>query len=423
MRSTVGDAKGMVNARRGTRDFVALAAVGLLFVSCGSTGSGYDAEVASNVALSGHRGDPATTAWTAWPQALHDAMHSGASPYVGPRSAHLSWERDLEGNVTPGPVVGGDGTIYAASNAGVLHAIDPGDGHDLWTVNEHGSYGVDQSTSPAVLPNGMVLWPGPHGNLVALTGDGKVLWRLAVGSQVTSPAVQSDGRVVVGNNSGLLLGLRPSPAGPNETWRLDLGEQSYGSPVTSEDGSTTYQTVLSGVVAVRGGSILWAWKVPTEIVEVSAAVAPSGTVVIGTNDPFQYGLDPADGSVLWRFRRDAYTYSSPGVTADGIAYFGDHKNRVIGLDTATGGVLFRHQGSVKDDGPGGIGMWTSVLVDSEHSTFVGTRQGLIYAVDRNSRRRWSYDAASTVDSYPALTADGTLLIGTTDGRLLAFADQ
>lgn len=413
----------MVKANFRGRGGVAVAAVGLLLVSCGPTKFEPGTAGVSNLALSGHQGDPATSTWTAWPQALHDAGHSGASPFVGPPSAHLRWERDLEGNVTPGPVVGAQGTIYAASNAGVLHAIDPDDGHDLWTVDEHGSYGIDQSTSPAVTPGGVVLWPGPNGNLIAVAADGMVLWRLTLGGQVTSPAVQADGWVVVGNDAGLLVGLRPSPAGPNERWRIDIGEQSYGSPAISSDGSTTYQSVLSGVVAVRAGSILWRWKVPTKIVEVSPAVAPSGTVVIGTNDPFQYGLDPTDGSVQWRYRRDVYTYSSPGVTADGIAYFGDHRNRVTALDATTGDLLFRYQGSVRDDGPGGIGIWTSVLVDSEHTAFVGTRQGLIYAVDRDGRRRWSYDAGSTVDSYPALTADGVLLIGTTDGRLLAFGDK
>jgi outer membrane protein assembly factor BamB len=325
--------------------------------------------------------------------------------------------------VTPGPVIGRDGTIYAASNAGILHAIDPNDGQDLWTVDEHGSYGVDQSTSPAVLPNGIILWPGPHGDLVAVSPGGSVLWRFPLGGQVASPAVRADGTVVVGNDAGLLVGLRPTATGPAETWRVDLAEKSYGSPAMSADGTTAYQSVVSGVVAVRGGKVLWRWKVPSKIVEVSPAVAPSGTIVIGTNDSFEYGLDPGDGSVRWRYRRDALTYSSPGVTADDIAYFGDHRDRIVGIDASSGKVVFRHQGSTQDSGPGGIGIWTAVLVDSRHTTYAGTRQGLIYAVSRTGKQLWSYDAGSTVDSYPALTADGTLVIGTTDGRLLAFANR
>ncbi|MCZ4499690.1 MAG: cell surface protein [Marmoricola sp.] len=374
----------------------------------------------TEIALVGHDQVVSSTAWTAWPQALHDARHSGASPYAGPTTGHLRWQRNLEGNVTPGPVVARDGTIYAASNAGVLHALDPVDGHDRWTVDEHGGYGIDQSTSPAVLPNGLILWPGPGGNLIAVSAEGEVRWRLALGGQVTSPAVRADGSVVVGNDSGLLLGLEPTGSGAHPTWRLDLAEQSYGSPVIAPDGRTTYQSVVSGVVAVQAGQVRWHWKVPAGIVEVSPAVAPSGTVVIGTNDPFQYGLDPADGTVQWRYRRDAWTYSSPGVTADGIAYFGDHQNRIVGVDATTGSVLFRHQGPTRILRPVSTGIWTSVLVDARHTVFAGTRQGYVYAVDRTGRELWRYDAGTTIDSYPALTADGTLVIGSSGGRLLAF---
>ena len=37
------------------------------------------------------------------------------------------------------------------------------------------------------------------------------------------------------------------------------------------------------------------------------------------------------------------------------------------------------------------------------------------------RRLFDIDAGATVDSYPALAADGTLLVGTEGGELLAIA--
>ena len=44
---------------------------------------------------------------------------------AGTTAGAVRWRRHLEGAVTPGPVVGPNGTIYAASNGGVLHAINP----------------------------------------------------------------------------------------------------------------------------------------------------------------------------------------------------------------------------------------------------------------------------------------------------------
>lgn len=380
-------------------------------------------QTVQRVALVGHRGVAGSPAWTPWPQALHDAQHSGATTSTGPRSGRLRWSRRLEGNVTPGPVVGSDGTIYAASNAGVLHALDPDTGNDRWTVDGRSSYGGDLSTSPAVLPSGIILWPGPDATLFAVSPQGRVLWRLGLDQQVTSPAVSARGDVVVGDLGGRLLALRPTSRGPDVRWRVDLGTSTYGSPVWAADGRTAYQTLTSGVVAVRAGDELWRSSAPSDIIEVSPAVAPDGTVVVGTNDPYQYGLDPADGSVRWRHRRSYWTYSSPGVTRDGVAYFGDHHNRITGLDARTGRLRFSFLGSQRDVNPGGIGIWTSVLVDAEHTVYAGTRQGLVYGVDRTGRLLWQLETGATVDSYPALTADGALVIGVSDGRLLAIADD
>lgn len=394
-----------------------------LLTACGSPPAAEDEAHNERQPLVGHEGAAGSDSWTAWPQALHDAQHSSASTAVGPTTGRIRWRRTLEGNVTPGPVVAADGTIYAASNAGVLHALDPATGEDLWTVDGEGGYGLDLSTSPAVLPDGVVLWPGPHNTLYAVSARGDVLWRLELDGAVTSPAVETDGIAVVGDSTGRLLLLHPDANGPGATWDVDLDEQTYGSPVIAVDGRTVYQSVLSGVVAVRDGGVLWRSEAPSEIVEVSAALGPDGTVVVGTNDPYQYGLDPTDGDVRWRFRRDFWTYSSPSVTSDGIVYFGDHDNRVTGLDVASGELVFRFSGSRENVNPGGIGIWTSVVVDAHHSAYVGTREGLVYGVDRDGELMWELRAGTTVDSYPALTADGALVIGTADGELLAIADD
>lgn len=378
---------------------------------------------AGRIALTGHRGAAGERSWTPWPQALHDAQHSGASTSTGPLHGHLRWSRRLEGDVTPGPVVARDGTMYAASNGGVLHALDPLTGEDRWIVDGGASYGSDLSTSPAVLRDGTILWPGPNATLLAVSPRGRVLWRLQLDQQVTSPAVTTNGDAVVGDLGGRLTAMRPTTTGPSVSWQVDLGATTYGSPAWSADGRTVYQSLTTGVVAVRDGRVLWRSSPASETIEVSPAVAPDGTVVIGTNDPYEYGLDPANGSVRWRHRRGYWTYSSPVVTRDGLAYFGDHHNRVTGVDAQTGRVRFSFLGSQVDDNPGGIGIWTSVLVDARHSVYVGTRQGLVYGVDRTGRLLWLIKTGSTVDSYPALTEDGALLVGVSDGRLLAIADD
>ncbi|MEO7556785.1 MAG: PQQ-binding-like beta-propeller repeat protein, partial [Acidimicrobiales bacterium] len=69
---------------------------------------------------------------SAWPAGLADNRHQATSAASGPRTGTLRWRRELEGAVVPGPVIAGDGSILAASNAGVLHALDPLTGADRW---------------------------------------------------------------------------------------------------------------------------------------------------------------------------------------------------------------------------------------------------------------------------------------------------
>ena len=125
----------------------------------------------STLSLLGAQGAGAATGAAYWPTALHDPSHSATAPVVGPQTGHILWSRQLEGNVTPGPVVGAGGTIYLATNAGVLHALDPTTGQDLWTVDGGGAATgeTDLSTSPLVLPDGSLLWPGPGQTLFEIS--------------------------------------------------------------------------------------------------------------------------------------------------------------------------------------------------------------------------------------------------------------
>ncbi len=368
------------------------------------------------VGLSGRSGTPGTALSDPWPQASHDARRSGASHAVGPQSGNLRWTRMLEGNVTPGPVIGRGGVVYAASNAGVLHAIDATSGKDLWTYDAGHGYGFDLSTSPALLEDGTVLWPGPDG-LTALDRQGRKLWNLRVKGQASSPAV--DGlRVVVGTSNGDVHGVDVRTG--TALWTAHLDGGSYGSVALSPtDPHRAYQTVDDQLVALDDDRVAWRRGLD-QLVEVSPAVAPDGTVVVGGNAPYERAFSP-EGEELWKYDRQAETYSSPVVTDDGIAYFGDHDGVVTGIDVASGAVLARYIGPTKRPADNrSIGVWTSPVIDARHNVYWGTRSGHVRGVAADGRELFDLDVDATVDSYPAL-AEGLLVVGLTDGRLLGIA--
>ncbi len=399
----------------------------VLLAACGTNPRPTSARVPSTEGLDVVPPAPAGSApAAAWPSAGHDARHSGSTALLGPTGGRIRWERRLEGPVTPGPAGGADGTIYAASNGGILHALDPRTGADRWTYDGGGSYGSDLSTTPAVLDDGTVVWPGPGGVVHGIDATGRPLWQWPVAGFALSPALLADGSVAVADMTGSVAVLewpgsdhrRP----PRARWSVDLGRVSYASPAVGADGSV-YGAADTDLVALDPvtGSVRWRFATG-DTIEVSPSVAPDGTVVIASNDPFTYGVAP-DGSQRWRHRRGALSYSSPSVTATGLVYAGDHRGGVAVLDAASGRALARFQGQGPTAATRSVGVWTAPAVDGAHRSYFGTRSGHVYGYGPDGTRLFDLAVGATVDSYPALTADGALVVGVTDGRLLAIADD
>lgn len=376
-------------------------------------------------------GPPAAAAWV---EAIHDAEHASAvlSAVHGPQDGHLRWTRPFgEGPITPGPIVGPDGTVYAASNGGKLHAINPASGKDVWTFNGGGSYGADLSTSPALLASGVVLWPGPRHTLYAVSArDGRLLWEEPFRADVLSPVVGGSGRAYVQDRSGLLKAIDIGNGTHTAAWAVSLGEGSSSSPAIVTDG-----TIVAGTdhhlmeIADRGTSAatVWSWASPAQI-EVSPAVAPDGTVILGLNDPFVYGVRA--GKIAWTFRKDDWSYSSAAATPDGKVYLGDHTGHLDVLVASSGTPVIRiatnpprvaRHDTDQDSGGGvGIGVWTSPAVDGAGNVYFGTAAGHIYGAAPTGTILFDIDTGAVVDSYPALGPDGTLYIGSSNGTLYAI---
>lgn len=321
--------------------------------------------------------------------------------------------------MAPGPAVGIDGSILVAANDGIMRALDPATGRTRWSVDGGGGYGNDLSTTPAVLGDGTILWPGPGNRLIALDRGGRALWSEQFEGFVLSPAAVGGGRVYVADQAGSVRAL--DVAGPTRStaWALDLEGTSYTSPAVAPDG-TVYAAADATLVAIadhgNSASIRWRFQA-RDIVEVSTAVAPDGTVVLGTNSDVQYGLRP-DGSVRWTYPKDDWTYSSP-VIRDGRAYFGDHNGWLNVLDVADGRLLVRHRGLGRTPEVDGVGPWTAPLVDAAGNVYFGTAAGHVYGFAADGRRLFDLPTGAVVASYPALTADGTLIVGALDGVVRA----
>jgi outer membrane protein assembly factor BamB len=355
-----------------------------------------------------------TASWAPWPAALHDSRHSGASPAVGPSAGVVRWRRRLEGAVTAGPVVGADGTVYSSSNGGVLHALDPATGADRWVFDSGHPGGGDLSVSPLVLPDRTILFPTPGRELVALAPGGRVLWSEQLPGTPTSPASADGHRIYVGDQSGNVTALEVTTGGHRRAWTLSVGSSSYGSVVTDGTGRL-YTTTGSSLVAIDDradrGVPAWSRDPGDDITEVSAGLAADHTALLGTNGGHEWAYHP-DGTPAWNAPR-VITYSSPATPAGGLAYVADHSGRVQAWDTRTG-----HRAA--SFGPVGAQIWSSTILDRDYRLYLGTQDGHALGLAPDGTRLFDIPLGGAIDSYPALTGDGTLLMGSRDGTLTAI---
>jgi len=354
-----------------------------------------------------------------WPQALRDARRSGTSTSRGPSRGTIRWQRTLNGPVVPGPIVGPDGTVYAADGAGVLHALDPHTGAQLWSLDTRSGYGDDLTTSPALLGDGTIVWPGGGLKVYGVSPHGRLLWTIQRRGIPFSPAVVSADAFYLMDSSGRLAAFRVDSGRPVLRWDLDLGGRSYGSPAVAPDGSIR-ATVDNAVVAVRdlGDRGERVWSADTgDLVEVSPAVASDGTTLVGSNNSLLVALDQS-GHQRWSVDLGSAPYSSPVADAQGDAWIGTNDGALVGVDIATGHVLRRLDLSSTHGGRSGI--WSSPLVDSGGTVYAGLLDGTVVGVDPSGGVVVSVDTGTQIFSTGALTDDGALIVGNEAGVLTAI---
>jgi outer membrane protein assembly factor BamB len=319
----------------------------------------------------------------------------------------------LGGNITPGPAVGADGTIYVATNSGTLYALDPTSGSNRWTFNGGKPIGgeADLSTTPLVLPSGDVLWPGPGNTLFELSTTGALLWSKEFSTKPLSPTI-SGNRVYVEQMGGTLSAFDTSTTTPQLAWSLKVGASSYGSPEVAPN-RTIVTTADRHIIDVSDegtrASIVWRYTT-TAAIEVSASVGTDGTIVAGTNDRFVYALKP-NGALKWRSGLGTESYSSSSVSG-GLAYYGDNSGALH--------VVREQNGTPVATDHGVKGLWAAQAIDSRGDVYFGTQGRHIYGFGPHGRGLFDLSASGPIDSYPALTANGVLIIGDEAGTLYAI---
>lgn len=170
------------------------------------------------------------------------------------------------------------------------------------------------------------------------------------------------------------------------------------------------------VHAQADGTPRWAGPFTTGGYIVSSpAVAPDGTLYVGTQDKYLYALNP-NGSLNWRFLTGDWVDATPAIGPDGTIYVGSWDGKLYALTPA---------GAKKWDYSTGAGnyIYSSPALGADGTIYFGAGDGNLYALRPDGTLKWTYPAGDWIDSSPAIGANGSIYYGSWDGNVYAVRDE
>lgn len=186
----------------------------------------------------------------------------------------------------------------------------------------------------------------------------------------------------------------------------------------------------AGVAATTGPSAATVkWSLPLAAGDSSPAIGADHVLWIGTADGDVLAVSQG-GAIVGALRTGGAVRSSPARSAQGVTVIGGLDGKLYGV-VRTEPVDAGASGDGGDAGPApNRAAWTRTLapitsspvIAADGTIYVGTNDGKLLAVAGDgSATKWSTTTNDTTGSSPVIAADGTIYVGSSDKKLYAIA--
>lgn len=392
-----------------------------------------------------------------WPMFHHDLRHTGKTPNFGTQIGKLKWRVKTAGPVTSSPVIDENGIIYVGSADNNIYAINGETGGIEWKYKTGGPI---NHSSPAIDIDGTVYIGSYDGYLYAFntatidpdnSSTWVYKWRFLTdgpGAIASSPAIAPDGSVLFGCADGKVYAVNPNGT---LKWKNDIGMIMTSSPAIDIANSQVYiGTTVPPVfytLDLQTGAVVWSYDLLCGGVYSSPAIASNRSIIFSNfttyysantcmnSMKFQiYNFSPT-GSISedmtetapnWKLDLKNDIYTTPAILEDNTFFVG------------SGSVFYR----INQDGQiyfaqsiDGQRIESSAAIDGAKFIYVGTNGGRFYCLnaDRPEPQTtivWQYPPkdqpalAASILSSPAIGNDArhSIYVGGSDNSVYAFYD-
>ncbi|MBI3869751.1 MAG: PQQ-binding-like beta-propeller repeat protein [Verrucomicrobia bacterium] len=310
------------------------------------------------------------------------------------------------------PAVGVDGTLYLETSSGQIHVLLP-NGERKFAKAASLSY-----WAPTIGVDGTLYLPGyPKERMNAYDASLKELWSFQTSGcsdcHVTGPALQADGRVVIGGGF-TVFSIRPNTT---VAWLVDLtspdGPIVTFPPVIASNG-TIYVATFRALHAISpAGSLRWA-RLDIGQPVTSLAIDLNQSVYFGAGGTeYSFFCIGSDGKNRWRTGFGGRTFTgSPVIGIDGTVYIPVTDSGMHAID-ATGKVKWVYPL------PSRATQFTSAVLGDDGLIYFGDSVRMLYGMKSDGTLAWSRRGSGGT-GRPVLAPDGTLY-SAAGGNLFAIA--
>ncbi|MGB8841818.1 MAG: PQQ-binding-like beta-propeller repeat protein [Aliidongia sp.] len=372
-----------------------------------------------------------------WPQSGGVPSHSMGHPSL-PDELAVKWQAEIgEGasrfaQLLAGPVVV-DGVLYAMDAKSLVTALDAGTGKKLWETDITPEDNDNQAWGGGIaFDGGRVFVTSGYGQILALDAkDGKVKWRVSVGSPLRGAPTVAEGRLFIITVDNQLQAL--STEDGHRLWSYDSipePAEIAGSASPAIEGNAVIATFSSGEVTalrVENGRVIWSdslsatrrFDAISTLADIRGRpVVDRGRVYVVSHAGRMAAIDLRSGNRVWE--QDVGGIYAPWVAGD-FVYVLSTSNELLCLTRAEGRVRWITQldswENMKDkEDPL---HWAGPILAGDRLIAVASN-GQVWSISPYTGAVLGHIELSAGSFLPPIVADNTLYLMTNDADLMAL---